>query len=112
MGHNKFILCEKLPNVHAEMSAIAKLQGQRKKKLESVHLCVLRVTPTGKLNSSKPCTHCILSLGMIAPMKGYRIEKVFYSDETGSILRTRFKELDPQSAHVTRYFRERNFKMR
>jgi tRNA(Arg) A34 adenosine deaminase TadA len=112
MGHNKFITCEKLPNIHAEMDAIGKLPTLRKKKLEVVNLCVIRVTSGGKLNNSKPCIHCVLSLNMIAPLKGYRIDKVFYSNECGTITQMRFKEFDTQEGHLTRFFRERNFKIK
>ena len=111
LGHNRFILSEKLPNIHAEMAAIAKLHSHRRKKLESVQMCVLRVNGNGKLNNSKPCNHCVLSLNMITPMKGYRIENVFYSNETGGISKARFSDLDTDG-HDTRFFRERNFKIR
>lgn len=112
MGHNKFITCEKLPNIHAEMDAVSKLPTFRKKKFESIHLCVIRINGSGKLNNSKPCIHCILSLNMIAPLKGYRIDKVYYSNECGTISQSRFKEFDTHEGHVTRFFRERNFKIK
>jgi hypothetical protein len=48
---------------------------------------------------------------MITPMKGYRIENVFYSNETGGISKARFSDLDTDG-HDTRFFRERNFKIR
>lgn len=112
IGANKKMVQDKLPNIHAELDAICKLKDNKSKKMETVNLLVIRTSMNGILGNSKPCIHCLISLGMIAPRKGYKIEKVYYSDPNGEIIKKNLNELMEDEAHLSRYFKERNFKIK
>lgn len=113
IGMNRQTIPHNLPNVHAELDAISRLKDNKRKKLESVNLCVIRANTQGGLSNSKPCVHCLISLEMIAPKKGYKIEKIFYSTKEGTVEKSNMSELkNEDEIHVTRFFKERNFKIK
>lgn len=101
-------------SIHAEANAMKKLLPlPRQKKLKKVDLLVIRVSKNGQFGNSKPCIHCILKLSKNLPEKGYSLRDVYYTNESGSIVCTRFNELlHETNPHVSRFYTEKNFKLK
>lgn len=92
--------------IHAEADALYRLPLRNNKKLQSIHLCVIKTTKTGKLGNSKPCFHCISTLIAEAPKKGYRIEWIFYSKETGEMEKCKLsKFLETHGIFLSSYYK-------
>lgn len=97
------------PGIHAEYDAIAKLPTLRKKRrLKSINILVIRITSKNKIQSSKPCSHCIDNMVLLAPKKGYQIKNIYYSNENGGITKTSLHSLQLEERHISRYYRNRN----
>lgn len=75
---------------HAEIDALYKLPPHRRKKKKNITLLVLRITNTGKLANSKPCSNCVRR---IRNHYKYRITEVYYSNSDGDIIKTTLNEL-------------------
>lgn len=85
----------------------------KQKKLKKLDLLVIRVSKTGQFGNSKPCIHCILKLAKNLPEKGYTLRTVYYTDEFGNIISSQFNDLLHESKpHVSRFYIEKNFKIR
>ena len=92
--------------IHAEANALNKLPLRNNKKLKPIHLCVIKTSKTGKLGNSKPCFHCISKLLEDAPKKGYRVEWIFYSKESGEIEKCKLNRfLETQGIFLSSYYK-------
>lgn len=99
------------PGIHAEHDAINKLKPlYRKKTLESVNLLVIRFSKNNKLQNSKPCANCIKTMKTLPLKKGYKIKKIYYSDENGNIIKSNLKILESEEQHLSRFFRQNKIK--
>lgn len=78
--------------VHAEISAVLKLH-KNKKKNKKINLFVVKISKTNSLSNSKPCIKCINDLITITLNKGYRINKIYYSNENNKIICKKFIDL-------------------
>ena len=95
------------PGIHAEQDAINKLQSSNnKKKLEPINLLVIRLSTKNSLQSSKPCANCIENMKILPVKKGYKIQNVYYSDNTGNIIKTTLTSLDNEEKHYSRFYRQ------
>jgi deoxycytidylate deaminase len=97
-------------SVHAEIDALNNLKKNFKNTKKNISLTVIRVCfrhdGSHYYANSKPCADCISKMQTIAHIKGYRIKNVFYSNETGDIVRTRLNcLLDDVSKYVSTYYR-------
>ncbi len=54
------------------------------------------------LGNSKPCLHCLYTMKNIAPMKGYRITTVYYSNDKGVIIKSSLKKLLKEEHYISR----------
>ena len=73
---------------HAEHDALLKLRKNYKKKIIKISLIVIRLSKTNKLQSSKPCHHCIQQMHIISQQKGYKLEHIYYSDiNSGNLIK-------------------------
>ena len=108
-GINKFGSNKNDKTTHAEVDAINHLPLSHK--TIKINLLVIRTTRTGNLCISKPCSHCILSIPILAERKGYIIKNIYYSDEKGNILKTNLNKLNKDTdKHTSRYYRNTGFK--
>ena len=109
IGINYFPNCDDM-TIHAEVNAINKLKNN-KGKLKNVNLVVIRFSPNlYLLGNSKCCIECILKMSMIR-QKGYRINKVFYSTEYGSITKISFSKLkNDKNFHICKNSKNKNKK--
>lgn len=73
---------------HAEIDVLNKIVS-KKNLPKSVDLLVIRLTKTGQLSESRPCYHCLTTLGM----SRLNIKYVYYSTASGTIVREKFREM-------------------
>jgi len=97
-------------SIHAEYSAISKLQNNNKAN-KVVDLLVLRTTLCRKLGSSKPCVKCLECMFCYATKKGYKVNNVYYSTKDGTIQKKKLLDLIfNEELHVSKYYRLHNLK--
>jgi hypothetical protein len=96
------------------VNAVRKLPTlPRQKKLKKIDLLVIRTSKNGTLGNSKPCIHCILNMRKNLPEKGYILNKVYYTNQFGIIICTRFLDLCFETTpHISRFYVEKNFKIK
>lgn len=106
-GFNKLV-----PNdarsIHAEQDALMGLKPNKyRNRKKAVNIMVVRISRMGKLQSSKPCMYCIEAMMNTGVHRGYKINKVFYSnsDETISY-ETLYNMHSNPNKHVSSYFRK------
>lgn len=95
--------------VHAEHDAIINLPARpRNLRHKKVDILIIRTSKTGCLGMSKPCAHCIDIMSEMAPKKGYKINRVYYTTEEGVILCDKLDKLicDPDM-HISKYYKSR-----
>jgi cytidine deaminase len=96
----------KKPGIHAEHDAINKLKPLVVKKRQiSINLLVIRLSKNNKMGISKPCTHCIQTMRNLPQKKGYKIKKVYYSDDQGNIIKSSLNNLEKEEQHYSRFNR-------
>ena len=104
-GEN-FSLGKNNRGIHAEENVISKLKPGVSKKLIKSTIIVFRVSKTGKLNNSKPCSHCLYHISTIAPKKGYLIDNIIYSTNDGNFECKKLKELiNSNDCKVSSYYK-------
>ena len=90
IGYNKYninlrSLSTHPKTVHAEIDVCMKMRCT--KKVKKVNLLVVRTNPAGtKLLMAKPCNHCIINSKRILNSKGYKLNKIIYSNEEGELI--------------------------
>lgn len=97
--------------IHAERDAISKLPCRKDKKPKKINIVVIKTSKTGILGNSKPCFNCLLDMKDYAPLMGYRINWVYYSDENGRLKKSKLNDLIcAPDLYLTSYYRNNNFK--
>lgn len=97
--------------VHAESSAISRLPSRpQRKRLVPVDMLVIRTSRTGLLGLSRPCMHCVVTMCRTLPDRGYRIDRVHYSDENRGIRVVKLQDLVCEEQHVSIYYKTRCFR--
>lgn len=81
------------PGIHAEYATIEKLPDRRNKKFISVDILVIRFNKQAEMKMSKPCYLCLRAMERKALRSGYRINKVYYSNDEGQIVMQKLKDL-------------------
>jgi hypothetical protein len=83
----------------------------RNKKLKKIDILVIRTSIMGKIRISKPCIKCLIDMSTMPQKKGYIVKNILYSDHSGEIVTTTLKKLvESDDHHMSRYYKERNFK--
>lgn len=97
---------------HAEHDAILKLPYRKDKKhCKLINVAVIKTSKTGYLGYSKPCFNCMLNMKELAPLMGYKIKWIYYSDENGELQRTKLKDLfSDGDFHLSSYYRNSGYK--
>jgi hypothetical protein len=112
IGINKYTDVDgTMPSIHAEHDAILRLPYlKNKKKLVKINLLVIRFLKTYTLANSKPCYKCIQNMIDIPKKRGYKIEDIYYSENSETIIKTNINKLlnDPVH-HVTSYYRNNRY---
>lgn len=72
---------------HAEYDAITRLPNPRqKKKLTKINLFVMRLSKTGQIGNSMCCLKCLYDIKFKLPIRGYEIDRIYYSATDGYIV--------------------------
>ena len=66
---------------HAEVDSIDRLTPTHKN--PKVNLLVIRCKKDKTLGNSKPCINCLKSIYIDIRRKGYKINKIYFSDDDG-----------------------------
>ena len=83
-----------IQGIHSEHDAINKLRPlYNRKNLKKIDLLVVRFNLKGNLCMSKPCEQCINMLLKLPKTKGYKINKIHYSNNEGIIVKTTLQKL-------------------
>ena len=106
-GENHFRPTSEIKSIHAEHHAIQKLpQLPKKHHQKKVDILIVKTSKTGCLGMSKPCIHCLMIMNDLAPKKGYRINKVYYTDDKGNLIENRLNKLIlEENYHISKYYR-------
>jgi cytidine deaminase len=97
---------------HAENQVFSKLPKNKKSKVKSINLLVIRVTRNGNIVNSKPCIRCLQDMVRLPYEKGYKVRNIYYSNEDGKIIRKTLTDLlYNEELHMSRFYREKNFKI-
>ena len=96
-------------SLHAEMDAIRKLPPITKKaKKTRLVMIIIRINRFGNLLNSAPCFKCIQHLARLNSSSGYKIDKIYYSNQEGKIEINKLSELiDSEHKHVSYAFRQK-----
>jgi cytidine deaminase len=107
-GTNKYKDVEGLePTIHAERDVLSKLPTIKNKKTVHINILVVRFTKYRKTGPSKPCHDCVQAMHQIPECKGYKIQRIYYSDYDGKIIKTNLKNLQNSQPHYTRFHKDR-----
>lgn len=97
--------------IHAEYDAISKLKPLKTNKLKRIDIIIVKIKLSGTLGISKPCEQCIKMLLYLPPKKGYKINKILYSDNEGKIIKTTLAKLNKEeNKHITFFTRYKRMK--
>lgn len=99
-------------SIHAETDAINRLPVKKTKILEKVSLLVIKTNRNCELSNSAPCVHCLKSMSEKPSQKGYRIDKVYYSNGNGEIECKKLTDLlQAGTFHISIYYRNNGYSM-
>ena len=102
-GMNGYLSCK---TIHAECDAINHLPPRkRSSRNKLINLVVIRTSKNKKISISKPCVNCMNFLCFKPQMKGYQINKIFYSDQYGNIIESSINDLQENTVHISKYYR-------
>ncbi|XWV25661.1 cytidine deaminase [Tupanvirus deep ocean] len=105
--HKKLSYTEK--STHAEEMAIDKLHKNKKRKLINVSLLVIRITYGStadiyNLSNSRPCVACMSKIKNLTNF-GYRVTKVYFSNENGDIVCYRLRDILKEKQYLSKFYR-------
>lgn len=95
-------------SIHAEENLMKKIGNGSPRKLKYVDILVIRVTRNGDLVASKPCCRCLQSM-IKSYNNGVKVRSVFYSDDTGSIIKKDIRTLLKEPIYLTKLCKSRNY---
>lgn len=91
-------------SIHAENDLMMKLPINFGK-TKTINLLVIRISDD-ELRNSKPCGDCIFRMKKFMNKKNYNIKFIFYSNDDGSISKTRFTSLDSEeNKHICKFMK-------
>jgi len=96
----------RVKTIHAESDAVNRLPPIMKinKKKMNINLVVIRVNKLGNLCNSMPCMHCIKMMYIKPRNMGYKIDKVYYSDNNGEIIYCKLNDLLDEEIHISKFY--------
>ena len=70
--------------VHAEVDCVERLK--KSEKMSPINIIVFRTNNNGsKLMMAKPCENCLKTIDFTLKRKNYKLKKLCYTDENGTI---------------------------
>jgi cytidine deaminase len=86
---------------HAEMAALYKLNMKKCRK--QMNLIVIRVSKTGVLGESRPCSNCIKQMHH----SRLKFKYIIYSNKDGILVKELFKDMHASKSFISSGFRIR-----
>jgi len=94
---------------HSEMDAINKFllhrspgksaRSDKYKLNKPLYVLIIRISRGGGLKMSKPCRFCLDRLTRLE-LLGYKIKHIYYSDRTGTLIKSNLSELKEESTYL------------
>ena len=116
-GENHYNTFTTNDSVHAEIDACKKVawkhRDKSKKKNKKVYnLVVIRTSKSGSnLGMSRLCERCVLNVNNLPNNSGIKIKKIYYSDESGEIVKTSLpKMMKMDDHHMSSFSRNHGYK--
>lgn len=104
-------------SIHAEvcvMKKVARYYSDKSKKQnkKKFNMMVIKISKTGsKLGMSRLCERCVLAVNNIHKKTGIKINKIYYSNHDGGIVKTTpNKLLKRTDHHVSRFYKNTGYK--
>ncbi|XWV26641.1 putative cytidine deaminase [Tupanvirus soda lake] len=96
-------------STHAEEMAIDKLKKNKKRKLISVSLLVIRISygstvDVYNLSNSRPCVACMSKIKNLTNF-GYKVTKVYFSNENGDIVCYKLRDILKEKQYLSKFYR-------
>ena len=89
-GINHYEINKNHDTIHAEVDCIMNLKINKKNKMKTVNLFVFRSNPKGnELLMAKPCKCCMNYIKKNLNSKGYKLNKIYYTNSYGLIENTK-----------------------
>jgi len=110
-GENEWKGVEGKWTIHAEDNALRSLPSLPKKKhLRNINMIIMKTSRTLCYSHSKPCIHCVLLLHLKLPEKGYRLDRIYYSNKEGTFDEVKLSDLVfDEHPYTSMYFRAKAF---
>lgn len=83
--------------IHAEMEAIKNINNSKSRtkiKFKTYDLIVIRVTNSGRLGNSRPCSKCKKYIMNYCDKTHIKINTIYYSNEDGTITAEKFDKME------------------
>ena len=116
-GENHYNTFATNDSVHAEIHACKKVAWKhrdknKKKNKKAYNLVVIRTSKSGSnLGMSRLCERCVLGVNNLPNISGIKIKKIFYTDESGEIVKTSLpKMMKMDDHHMSSFSRNHGYK--
>ena len=116
-GENHYNTFTTNDSVHAEIHACKKVAWKhrdksKKKNKKEYNLVVIRTSKSGSnLGMSRLCERCLLNVNNLPNNSGIKIKKIYYSDESGEIVKTSLpKMMKMDDHHMSSFSRNHGYK--
>ena len=116
-GENHYNTFATNDSVHAEIHACKKVAWKhrdksKKKNKKAYNLVVIRTSKSGSnLGMSRLCERCVLGVNNLPNISGIKIKKIYYSDESGEIIKTSLpKMMKMDDHHMSSFSRNHGYK--
>ena len=116
-GENHYNTFTTNDSVHAEIHACKKVAWRhrdknKKKNKKAYNLVVIRTSKSGSnLGMSRLCERCVLGVNNLPNISGIKIKKIYYSDESGEIVKTSLpKMMKMDDHHMSSFSRNHGYK--
>ncbi len=116
-GENHYNTFATNDSVHAEIHACKKVAWRhrdknKKKNKKAYNLVVIRTSKSGSnLGMSRLCERCVLGVNNLPNVSGIKIKKIYYSDESGEIIKTSLpKMMKMDDHHMSSFSRNHGYK--
>jgi len=113
-GENHLSSCESDKYTHAEIDACQKVARKhrdkiKKKNKKAYDLVVIRVSKSGSnLGMSRLCERCVLAMNNLPNKTGIKIKKIYYSNESGDLVKTSVSKMMNMDDHFMSSFYRNN----
>jgi hypothetical protein len=113
-GENHHSSYERDDSTHAEIDACRKVARKhrdkiKKKNKKAYDLVVIRISKSGSnVGMSRLCERCVLAMNDLPNKTGIKIKKIYYSNESGELVKTSVSKMMNMNDHFMSSFYRNN----